>query len=614
MQNIREILIDAETQYRSTGDTLFADSEYDSIVNYHNQNTNDKWNEFAVRPKDGEERLLYPMPSLNKIKDGDVIADLQRFMTRNPGSYLLSDKIDGTSLQIEFNNGQIKILTSGDGITGNNVSHIQEYISLPNLPGNYVIRGELTINKISFSELLPYLKGKGKKAERSRNTVNGVVNKKTIDTEILSKCVFVAFEVLSEPWGIEQQFQFLSEFFATPTPRLVSTPNASDFREFMSSYLTEREDQSEYEIDGIVVTSTTNYQHSQDNSAPEFAFAFKIDTFVTTRVTNVLWQVKSKVGKLTPIVYFEPTYIKGMKIKKATAHNAKFLVEKGIGIGSLITVTKGGEVIPKVCSCLEVRDVKVPDIPFIWGSSGVDIYVEDLALPAVTMAKMQNFVNYLKIDNIGPGNLEKFYNLGIRTIEKLARLKKDDIESIGNVLSEKIVNSIQTGIANATYPKIMAASGIFGSGYGLETFELLVTNFPTWEFDNLTAQQLLTIHGYGDVKSKMIAEKLPIFKEWISKNSDLRPANRSTVQNTTERDLIGQLVVFTGFREKTHPAIARDLQGRGAKISESWRVKCTLLIAANVTDTSEKITEAKNRGIPIMPLADYQNIKKYIKK
>ena len=66
-----------------------------------------------------------------------------------------------------------------------------------------------------------------------------------------------------------------------------------------------------------------------------------------TKVIDVIWD-PSMYGYLQPTVIIEPVEIEGSTISRATGHNAKFIKDNSIGVGSIIKIIKSGDVIPYI--------------------------------------------------------------------------------------------------------------------------------------------------------------------------------------------------------------------------------------------------------------------------
>jgi len=609
--DIKTFLDEQQENYVNNSDkTILEDGEFDALVEAYEILNETSVNYIGAKPTGESIKLDFPCPSLNKCKGITSKKDLQKFMVKNPGPYVKSDKVDGTSLQLKYSDGKLTIFTTGDGVFGNDISFLQNYISFPELNEYYVIRGELSIyNNIFTDEVAPILQNRGLKGTNSRNFVNGLVNSKHSDVSLASKCVFFAFEVQSENWHIDRQYEFLEENgFNVPNPQIIDV--IDDFHTFLENELTERREHVNYRIDGIIITDISNSCQTLENSNPDFSIAFKIDTFAVGKVKNITWNGPSKDGYLTPIVHIDPLNIIGTKMKEATAHNAKFLIEKEIGIGSIITVTFGGDVIPKVVSVISKGVPLRPIIPFYWDKNHTDIIAKNYEqYPASHIAKIEYFITTMKIKRVGYKTLCKFYEMGIDTISKLIYADKEKIMSIermGEKSSTFLIDEIRRNIEKASWGTIMAASGLFGELIGDTIMNEFISKFPMWEIQDITKDEILKIHGFGEFRAQNISEGLPKFKQWISENPMIRPQKREN----TDQTLAGQIIVFTGFEGSE---IKMYLQNKGAVVKDNWVVGATILLAKNVNSTSAKSKNAKNKGIPIVPMTEYENLQNYIK-
>jgi DNA ligase (NAD+) len=606
LSEIFEKLRAARLEYNNNGENLqYTDEEYDALLNYY-KSLGGKLNPEEIRPTGGEVLLHYPMPGLDKLKDDvtseDFTRSITKFMNENRGPYILSDKIDGTSLQVIYDNGKLFIYSGGDGITGTDVSYMQDYIEIPKtLPAYYVIRGELTIDNEQFKSVSEILKQRGLKGTNSRSAVNGMVIRKTVDLDILPKCKFVAFNVLSEQWPLSHQFEFLSSNgFTTPSPTIYNPTTVDQIKEDLLAFRLQRIEHSQFRIDGIVVVSDPNSTQPITTSAPSFAFAFKQDTCAFTTVIDVKWRFMNRYGTLIPVVHVIPTNIIGNTINKATGHNAKFIITNKIGIGSIIEIKSCGDVIPGIVRCIEPRDPILPTVPHHWDENKTHLIADNFeCYPQAQISRMLFFVNQLGIMGCGETMMVRFYEAGIRDIGMLIRAKAEFLQTIdrmGEKSAFNLVTEIRKALEKVTYPTLMAASCIFPKGIGKTIMASFISYFPGWEFETPTEAEILSKHGFGPVKSKDIAVNLPIFKEWLNHHPECRP--RIRINSCTNKDLIGQTIVFTGF---TNPPLKQELEDRGAVVKDNWVNSVTLVLAKDINSNSGKVKNAKDRGIPVQP-------------
>jgi NAD-dependent DNA ligase len=230
-----------------------------------------------------------------------------------------------------------KLYTRGDGLVGQDVSHLIPYLRLPKTKG-VVIRGEFIIPKWTFDT-----KYKTKFAN-PRNMVAGIVNHKTIN-EAVNDLHFVAYEVINPNKKPSEQIQLLStldvEVVLWRLERTLSN-------EMLSEKLVEWRKNYAYEIDGVIVANDSLYEKKAGN--PEHAFAFKMvlsDQIAEAKVVDVIWAA-SKDGYLKPRVQIEPINLGGVRIEFATGFNGAFINDNKIGVGALIELIRSGDVIPYI--------------------------------------------------------------------------------------------------------------------------------------------------------------------------------------------------------------------------------------------------------------------------
>ena len=320
-KDLVKLINEANEVYRNSSDLLMSDEEYDLLM--------DKLKEIdpknkllskvgaEVHSKD-KVKLPFYMGSMDKIKPNT--GDLEKWIKKYKGEYILSDKLDGTSaLLVIREDGKNMLFTRGDGTYGTNISSMLEGINgIPNIKENLVIRGELLIPKSKYKKF-------SSKYSNSRAMINGLVNKKSIKKNELKLIDFVAYELVS-PWSkISSQFKILEKFkFNLVTYKKTKTLD----QESLSEYLKLRKDNSEYDIDGIIVVDDNSHIRNKSKN-PNYGFAYKDileDQISETEVLFVEWNV-SKDGYIKPRVHLKPVVVGGITIKHVTGNNAKYIKE-----------------------------------------------------------------------------------------------------------------------------------------------------------------------------------------------------------------------------------------------------------------------------------------------
>ena len=543
------------------------------------------------------------MGSMTKGKPGN--GDVEKFESKYPGKKLATNKMDGSSaLLIKTDTGDLHLYSRGNGKKGTDLSHILPHISkIPkNLPNGIIVRGEIITSKKNF------IKYKDKYAN-PRGLVNSLATSKKPNKKLLKIVDFVAYEFI-QPWGdVFTQYKALQKSGFT-------VPNHKTFDKItddnLNKFLDEQREKSLYEIDGTVVIADGNHTRNTDKN-PKYAFAFKNQkqsTIVKTTVKEVQWNI-SRHGKVKPLLLLKPVTISGSVVKKATAHNAKYVKDNKIGKGTVINITLSGEIIPFVLNV--VKSSKQPDMPadirnMHWNKTKVDLELNENQYSKQSHVKhIVHFFETLEIANLGKGMITKFIDNGLDTIPKIINSTIDDfleIDGIKEKLAKKLYNNIKKGIKSVELPILMASSDTFHGGLGKRKLKALVNEYPDIMEWNSNKKQIIDlveeVDGFSTISAKQVADGLPKFKKFLTtvqppltigtKKNIQAPSKLSKFKNTK--------IVFTGFRNKDWTNL---LESIGAKVTNTVSSTTNYLIAIDENDTSsKKVAMAKKLKIPIL--------------
>jgi len=612
-ENILKVITEAQQIYNEPGfsSPSLTDEQFDALVDLYENKKQIKLNLIGSRPSERVVELPYSMPSLDKIKGKKAPDELNRFINKHSNSlrsesnfvtesnFVIEDKLDGISILLVYTPDELKIYNRGDGINGQDVSFISNEIKFPDIKENIAIRGELILNRSVFEELQETMVATStNKMKKARTLVSGAINKKNASNSILSKCHFYAFEIISNIDTPINNFKRLMEygfnipFYTILNPTIASLTDILDFRR----------KESPYEIDGLVIVSNQAIPFSNVNENPKHKIAFKIDTVVISIVSNIEWGLTSRYGYLTPVIHIEPIEILGSEVSKASGHNGRYIVDKQLGIGAVVEITLSGDIIPQVQNVIvPSANIPHPPVPYHWNENGVEVIVDNPnSYPQVQIEIISSFLNHLGIKSCGIKTIEKiFYGAGIQKIDQFISLQENQIahlDRLGDKSASNICTEIKKGISNATYPKLMAATGIFGEGIGESRFEDFIIAFPSWKYVDITAEDIEKVSGFGPIMAVKISTNLMEFKEWFWSHPVFGFLENQVIKDF-KQDLKGQVIVFSGFRDDT---MEEMLKRRGAVIPSSLRKDTTILFVKSLSETSSKITEARSRGIRIL--------------
>ena len=607
-KQIISILKKASEVYYNTGENLISDYIYDLVEKeLKNRDPNNKYLKKIGSPaKEGKQKLPYYMGSLSKVKPDDN--SLIKWVDKYPGPYLVSDKMDGVSLLIHGDEDRWNLYTRGDGKKGLNVTHISPYLKLPKPKNGVAVRAEALMKMSTFKK---YFKDT---AANPRNLASGLLNRKDPDKKGSRNLTVIAYELINPLSKPSSQMKKLKTMgFKTAPHRIMEKVSPSTLTKLLES----RKGSSSYEIDGLVIIPDKKYKRATSDN-PKYSVAYKImtsDQIGTGKVKKILWQT-SKHGYLTPVIEIEPVKLGGVTIKHITAYNAKYILDNGIGKGSVIRFIRSGDVIPKITEVLKKVKPSLPNKNFEWTDSGVDIYLANKEESETVVTKLlTHFFRTIGLENIQLGIITKLHDNGMKTVFDIVNANKKKLMKVPGIqdkIADKIINGIKEALTDIPLYKLMFASNAFGRDLGSRRIKLVLDKYPkimesNWDKEEMLVR-LLEIPGFSDKLANAFIIGLPKFKKFMNKF----PSDKVTIAKIKKKPkssssiLDGEAICFTGFRD-------RDLQSRiennGGTIKSGVSGNTTILLIKDIDSISSKARKARALGIKIMTPDTF--VKKY---
>ena len=607
-KNIEGMIIKSkEIYFNDPENVIMSDNEYDIVKEYlESKHPKSKVISDVGAPinKKGKVKLPYEMWSMDKIKPTTDALDKWLVKYKEPSDYLISAKLDGVSGMYSTEEEEPKLYTRGNGIEGQDVSHLIPFLNLPQEKG-LVIRGEFLISKDNFDQ---YYKGKNSNA---RNLVAGLVNKLKVGKDEYQYLDFVAYEVIKPTLKPSQQLRFL-------TDQNVNTVKFEESKmltnELLSTKLVSWRENYKYEIDGIIVTHDKIYERQSKN--PEHAFAFKMvlsDQVAEAKIVDIIW-TPSKDGYLKPKIRVEPIHLGGVKIEYATAFNAAFVETNKLGIGALVQLVRSGDVIPYIMKVsMPAEQVKMPSENYVWNETHVDIMLEDAGSNEIVKLKnISGFFKDIGVDGLSTGNTKKIIKGGYDSIEKILAMEKEDflkLDGFKETMAEKLYTGIKEKIKSITLVKLMSATNIFGRGLGERKIKPIMENIP----DILTSsdneqekiEKILKVKGMAKKTAQAFVEKIPKFLLFLKQANleyKLQEAPVQKIDVDKSHPLFEKKIVITGFRDKD---LENNILSKGGEIATSVSKSTFIVIAKDPEDESGKVLQAKEKNIPIMTMNEF---------
>jgi DNA ligase (NAD+) len=189
-----------------------------------------------------------------------------------------------------------------------------------------------------------------------------------------------------------QTLRLLKELGFATNPYNHVARNIDDVWEIFENLNIQR-DLLKYQIDGLVIKSN-DYNLTEKagivGKTQRARAAMKFGaTETTSKLKNVTWQV-GRTGKLTPVAEFDPVFLSGSTVSRATFHNYKEIIENNLCYEDTLTLRKAGDIIPEVVTVLtnlrsdNPKQIQIPnncpscDTKLEISSTGVDLFCPNI--------------------------------------------------------------------------------------------------------------------------------------------------------------------------------------------------------------------------------------------
>jgi DNA ligase (NAD+) len=402
----------------------------------------------------------------NRLQDENTMAELRAFdmtirkhLGRDKIQYVIEPKVDGVSIGVHYRNGKLALgVTRGDGAEGDDITtNLKTVRAIPlelkakNPPALLEVRGEAYMAIKEFEAINKKLEAEGEKPfPNARNATAGTL--KQLDPKLVAKrpirAVFYATGAVD---GI--QFKTHSEMlealanYGLPTQKLWWVCDGIEevlkiYRDKVVAHYDEDKDlrrQLSYEIDGIVLKMNTLADWTKipgRSRAPGYAIVHKPVPWITPAET-ILKAITVQVGRtgvLTPVAELEPVFVQGSTISRATLHNEDEIHRKDIRIGDTVVIRKAGMVIPEVAEVVKTKRPKgAMEFDFFKHVGGKCPACGGLIAKEKMSGGDGEEVAW-RCQNVAgcPAQL-------MRRVEYFAYRKALDIESLGGIVAEKLV-------------------------------------------------------------------------------------------------------------------------------------------------------------------------------
>ena len=577
-----------------------------------------------------------PMLSLSNAFSKEDLEEFDarlRKLTNRAIEYVCELKIDGLSIALTYQNGQLQLgATRGDGTTGEDVTgNVRTIKSVPlslKEPWNIEVRGECYMPKKSFVALNESREEEGLEVfANPRNAAAGSLRQ--LDPKIAAKrnlSVFLYSSPSVEELDVSTQEELLekmAEIGFVTNPERLKCQTIDEVWNYIETIGAKRQELP-YEIDGMVIKVNdfaTQEEIGYTVKAPRWAIAYKFPAEeAQTVVRDVEWTV-GRTGVVTPTAVMDPVQLAGTTVRRASLHNIDLMKERDIRLEDTVVIHKAGDIIPEVTRVIfEKRPATSQPYEFPTTCPVCHEKLEHLEdevairclnpkCPAQLTEGMSHFVsrNAMNMSGIGPSIIKQLFEEGlVLDVADLYKLTLDHLLALDKIQqksAENILEAIENSKANSL-ERLLTGLGI--RHVGTKAAKELAQHFGNMKaLQEASIEQLLEIDGLGDIIAYSVKTyfEQPSVQELIQELQD-HGVNMSYLGKTKADSeasghiLSGKTVVLTGTLEQLTRQDAKEkLESLGAKVTGSVSKKTDVVIAGH--SAGSKLDKANALGIEV---------------
>lgn len=541
--------------------------------------------------------------------------------------YVVEIKIDGLSCSLEYENGTlVRASTRGDGLVGEDVTANVMAIrrvpkQLKDAPEYLEVRGEVYMPHQAFQKLCAEQELLGAAPFKNpRNAAAGSLRQKDAKVTAgrgLSIFVFNVQQIRGKTLSSHaESLDYLKSLGLPVSPRYHVVRDIEDAIQEIEQ-IGQNRAKLDFDMDGAVIKVNAFDQRGllgSTNKFPRWAIAFKYPPEVKETTLRSIEVAVGRTGVLTPTACFDPVFLAGTTVGRATLHNEDFIRQLGLCIGDTIQVRKAGDIIPEVIAVTaHAQDAQPYQMPAVCPSCGAPVvHLEDEAAlrcvnPECPAQALRNIIHFasrdaMDIDGLGTAVATQLVSKGIvhsaadlytLTLEQLLTLDKFKEKSATNLL-QAIQHSKQNNL-----DKLLFGFGI--RNIGDKAAALLAEHFGSMQaIREATAEQIGEIDGFGGVMAQSVLEFFAKegTADLVHRLADCG-VNMQWKGEPKGDKLAGKTLVVTGTLETLSRSEAEALIVKnGGKASGSVSKKTSYVVAGAAAGS--KLTKAQALGVPVL--------------
>ena len=593
----------------------------------------------------------YPMLSLSNSYSKE---DIEDFINRIKKSidedveFCCELKFDGLSISLQYENGVlVRAVTRGDGTQGDDVTtNVKTIRTVPlklqgDYPSFFEMRGEIVMPYESFDKLNEQRVEAGDDLfANPRNAAAGTLklqdSKEVARRRLDNYCYYMMMDGLEDHYQTHyESLQAAKKWGFNVSNYMAICKSVEEIFDFIN-YWDEARHQLPFAIDGIVL-KVNSYEQQQalgfTAKSPKWAIAYKFKAEeVETELQSVDFQV-GRHGTITPVANLAPVLLAGTTVKRATLNNEDFIRQFDLHYGDMVTVVKGGEIIPKIIGInFDKRQAGALPVEFVktCPACGAELIQHEgeaawycpnaQGCPPQVKGRIEHFISRkaMNIESLGEGKIEFLYDAGLiknaadlydLTYDKLFGLSNDKV-SFKEKTAQNIIDALEKS-KTVPFERVLFALGIRNVGE-------VVAKTIVAEYHDIDAimkasvEELSAINTVGEVIAMSVKAffENPVNLTIVErlKAAGLQFAKAEEPTSDKPQVLAGKTFVVSGvFAHYSRDGIKAAIEAHGGKNSSSISGKTDYVLAGDNMGP-EKRKKAEALGVPIISETDFEQM------
>ncbi|MCR4921919.1 MAG: NAD-dependent DNA ligase LigA [Bacteroidaceae bacterium] len=590
-------------------------------------------NEFETVPH--SRPMLSLANTYNREEVSDFYQRVKNGLQGEPFQVCCELKFDGLSISLHYEEGRlVRALTRGDGVQGDDVTqNVRTIRSIPlqlpegmDYPAEFEIRGEVLMPWSSFDRLNKEREEEGEQLfANPRNAASGTLKSKNSSTVARRGLDAYLYYLLGDGIPGDGHYENLQAarrwgFQVSENMRLTST--LDEIYEYIDYWDTHR---SELPVatDGIVLkVNSLAQQRSLGLTAksPRWAIAYKFQAEqAETTLRQIVYQV-GRTGAITPVANMDPVQLAGTTVRRATLHNADFMLSLDLHSGDRVLVEKGGEIIPKIVGKASPLGKTGEGAAFItrcpvcltplvrYEGEAAHYCPNENGCPPLILGRIEHFISRkaMNINSLGPETVDEYFRQGlIRDAADLYELTEAQLmkPTAGDQKGvRKILQSIEDS-KQVPFERVLFAIGI--RFVGEIAAKTLARSYGSMEaVASASLESLLQINGIGMVIAQSVINyfaepRNQQFVERLRRYGLQMTLSEEQLSAQSDR-LAGQSIVISGvFQHHSRDEYKTLIEQHGGRNSGSISQKTSFVLAGENMGPA-KLEKASKLGVRIV--------------